>query len=325
MPILLLFLFITTCFAQQDEAKLVETVTTKKSEIIQTVRLIGTIMPRHFATFVARVGGTLDHVIPSGTLAKKGDVIARLENTDLEATVKLAENAQKLAEESYERIVTLSRTNLTSKEEISTRLNALIEARKTLAASRIARDQTVYTAPFDGLVGTYKIREGAQVQVGAAVVTFYKPDDLVIEFDIPEHIVGTITPNQQVYINDKVYTLTHAQKLIDPETHMSPAVMDYDCIDCVVGSNIYVDLVTAHKKDVIVIPAESVFIREGKSHVYVVEKDEATLKPVTPGVRSKDKIEITEGLNEGELVIWCGQGQLYPTAKVKIHKEEGSK
>ena len=59
----------------------------------------------------------------------------------------------------------------------------------------------------------------------------------------------------------------------------------------------------------IVIPLESIVYKEGKQSVIVVEKDKPVFQEVETGIRTKEKVEILTGLDEGdEYVI---EGQLY--------------
>ena len=110
--------------------------------------------------------------------------------------------------------------------------------------------------------------------------------------------------------------------MVDPNTNMSPAIVDYPCENCFIGENIDVDLIVAKKNNVIVIPASSIFLKNGISSVYIVENNKAILKPVTTGIQEKEQIEIIEGIKELDVVIVCGQSRLYPFAKVKIFQAE---
>ena len=66
------------------------------------------------------------------------------------------------------------------------------------------------------------------------------------------------------------------------------------------------------------------FLREGKTYVYVVKDNKTEMRSVTPGIRGKDKLEISSGLEGGELVIIRGQERLSPGIDVKIANEPDS-
>ena len=66
------------------------------------------------------------------------------------------------------------------------------------------------------------------------------------------------------------------------------------------------------------VPAEAVFRREGAMHVFVVENQQARLRPVRVGRTGGGQVEITEGLATGEVVVIDGQFALRDGAPVTI-------
>ena len=149
-------------------------------------------------------------------------------------------------------------------------------------------------------------------------MNYYDPSTIIVEFDVPLSIAPLVRDGSAVYIHNQPYALTHIQKMLDEETHMSPAYVSIKCDDCIIGATTHVSLVVKQKKSVIVIPYESIFLREGKPHVYLVKDNKTALAPVELGIREKEMTEITSGLKNGDRVIVRGQARLYPGASVKI-------
>ena len=133
-----------------------------------------------------------------------------------------------------------------------------------------------------------------------------------------------VKDGSQVFINDKEYFLTHIQKMLDEETHMCPAYVGINAPDSIIGTAVDVSLVIQEQHSVIVIPFEAVFLRQGKSFVYIVKEDKATLAPVELGIRDKQFIEITAGLKEGDPIIVCGHNRLYPDIPVVIASKDSA-
>jgi RND family efflux transporter MFP subunit len=84
------------------------------------------------------------------------------------------------------------------------------------------------------------------------------------------------------------------------------------------------------KSDAIVVPAAAVTLEATNADqgtvMVVDDKSVAHEKTVTIGIRTKDKIEITKGLDEGETVVIEGNFALPDGTKVEIAKEkEGEK
>jgi len=302
--------------------KTVEVVTISPTSIKQTTRLLGTVRPKHATVLMTKTSGTLDYMVPAGESVKKGALIAKIENADVEASYKLSESAEDIAKKQYERTQTLFKSGHVSAKMLEDQKNTWIEAQKRLAATRIDLDKTRFFAPFDGIVGVFKTHEGSQLEVGDAVVTFYDPSQLMVEFDIPDSLIEFLQNGQSVIIKDKLYPLTHFQRMIDEDTHMCPAYVDIACETCLIGTSVPVDLVLQNKNNTIVIPYGATFIREGKMYVYRVVDNKANLTPITLGIREKEKVEVTEGLKMGDVVICVQPQRLYPECAVKVHQNQ---
>jgi membrane fusion protein (multidrug efflux system) len=106
--------------------------------------------------------------------------------------------------------------------------------------------------------------------------------------------------------------------MLDEETHMCPAYVTIECQDCIIGQTVPIDVAIAEHRSVLVIPYEAVFLRDGKSVVYIMKENKATLQPVTLGLREKERIEVQRGLKSGDQVIVRGQTRLYPGAPVVV-------
>ncbi len=304
-----------------QNAKVVEVEIAKLQTIQQTARFIGTLRSEQSTTLVAKSKGILDRFVNSGQHVKKGELIAQIDNKDIERNFKLSQDMEHIAKLQYDRFSQLQKTGVISQNALEEKKGTLIDSQKKLTDAKIAMDEIKIYAPFDGIVGIFKIREGSQVQEGDVLVSFYDPSSTIVEFDVPLSIMNVIHDGSTVFIDKKPYPLTYIQKMLDEETHMSPAYVNIDCNNCIIGSTIDVNLVVRDKNSVIVVPFEAVFLREGKTFVYIVKDDKASLTPVELGIREKELVEITSGLQKNDVVIVRGQARLYPGVPVIIDKE----
>lgn len=307
------------------EAKVVEVEIAVLSNLTSTTRFIGTIRAQHSTTLISKAMGTLDVLLNAGQWVKKGTLIAKIDNADIEKAYELSVSSEKIAHDQYQRVETLQKSGTSSKSAVEERKNAWISAQKALTETKISRDKLHFYAPFDGVIGVFKVHEGAQVQEGDPIVSFYDMASLIVEFGIPATILPKIQNQQLALINGQEYPLTHVQRMIDEETHMCPAYIDYPCKDCLIGTTLDVDLVIAQHKGVIVLPVESIVIKDDHYFVYIVKNGRAVLTPVELGLREKDKIEIISGVTVGDQVIITGQTRLHPDADVTIHQEKTDK
>jgi membrane fusion protein (multidrug efflux system) len=301
-------------------SKVVETETVTLQDLSQTVRLLGTIHPRHTAVFVTKTSGTLAIFFRAGQKVSKGTLIAQVENPDLTQRYALSQSSEKITKIQYERILSLAKSGHASQQTLEEKKNAWIESQKALANAKIELERTQFIAPFDGVIGVFKAREGSQIREGDPIVTVFDPSSLVVEFGIPPAHLSTVHDGQPVQIGDQSYSLTHVQKMIDEETHMAPANVEIanPPASFLMGETIDVEVTLHSKKGIIVVPFEAIFLKNGQSSVYRVEEGKTVVSPVKLGIRQHDRIEITDGLKVGQKVVIRGLERLYPGLAVKI-------
>ena len=300
--------------------KLVEVETVKRHNIQQTVHLLGTIHPKHTTVLVSKGTGMLDALIPTGQHITKGTLIAKMDNPDVEKNLQLSLAAESLAKAQWERFNPLLKTGFVSAKEVEEKKQAWFDAQKELSKTKRELDDLRFYAPFDGIIGAYKKREGSQINPGEAVVTLYDPSSLVVDVDIPCSNLSALQEGQSVRVLGKPYALSHLQKMLDEDTHMCPADVDISCDDCLMGATVDVDLVVAEKKEVVVIPYQALFLKDSKPFVYTVSGGKVVLQAITLGLKQQDLIEITDGLTPGQQLIIKGQERLYPDMVVDVFK-----
>ena len=318
-------IFMTTMMARfmsetGGMSKVVEVVSVKKGDIAQTIRLIGTIWPEHTAMLVSKAPGTLHPAVKAGDRVIKDAVVARIENLEIETIYELSDAGEKIARSQYVRSDQLLESGIASKSATESKESIWVESQKALSSAKIELDKLIMKAPFDGVVGVFRYREGAYVQPGTEIVSVYDPSSAIVELDIPSNIVASVSDHQSVTVNGNPYALTHVQRLVDEKTHMCPAFIDVSSHNFVIGSSVDVDLTLEYHKDVLILPTDAVFLRNGKDFVYKIDDGKAILVPVTLGIREKGRVEIKSGLEAADIVVSCNQTRLYPGALVKVHQ-----
>jgi membrane fusion protein (multidrug efflux system) len=310
--------FVTPSAPTSQEEKIVEFEIVKNATIKQTANFIGTIRARQQTALTAKTNGILMIISPSGQVVKKGDLIAKIENEDIERSYEILKEAEEIAKSQFDRINSLLKPGVSSKNAVEEKKSLLLETQKKQSDAKIAFEEIKIHAPFDGVVGLFKFREGSQVNKGDIIVQFYNPKSLIVEFDVPLSVAKKVENGEQIFVDDKEYHLTYIQKMLDEQTHMCPAYAEINCPNCVIGTTVNVSVVTQKKQSVIVIPFEAIFLRNGKPFVYIVKDNKAMITPIRYGIRDEKRIEITSGLKEGDQVIPFGHNRLYPDVAVKI-------
>lgn len=83
-----------------------------------------------------------------------------------------------------------------------------------------------------------------------------------------------------------------------------------------------IKIITEAKENAVKLPVDCLISRYGEHFVYVVKEDNSVEKRViVPGIQIDNKVEIIEGLEAGETVVFQGQSLLSDGSKVKIMSE----
>lgn len=301
--------------------KIVDAVVVSLHDIQRTETFIGTIQAKRSTILAAKVRGILDIVTQAGQQVKKDDVLAHIIDTHGDQTYQLALEKEQLAKTQYDRAMLLHQQGSLSKNALEEKKNAWLDASKNKVDAQKSRSHTLLEVPFNGVVGIFKAQEGSLVNENDAIVSVFDPTTLKVSFDIPLEILSYLQDGTTVFIGGKTYALTHVQRMLDPSTHMCPAYVNLDGNDFTIGSTLDVNVVVEEAKNVIVIPHAAIFMKEGKTCVYIIEETRAKLTEVTCGMRNRDVIAIKEGLKTGDTIISNAPTRIYPGMPVRINKQ----
>jgi len=176
-------------------------------------------------------------------------------------------------------------------------------------------------ATMNGTVTTLTGAVGQWAGPTSAIAVVSTLDNLEIRFSVIERYVSLVKEGQKALITFDAFpgevfeaTVTKLSPTLDTNTRTRSATCRLDKEDERVIAGMYarIKLVVAEKDGVIVVPFAAVSTTENGSYVYVVGNEGsekvARRKSVSIGTRQDDRIEITDGLKEGDLLITKGQG-----------------
>lgn len=84
------------------------------------------------------------------------------------------------------------------------------------------------------------------------------------------------------------------------------------------GDNIDVEITTALEEAVLTVPSKSIFEKEGKDCLYIVENGKAVLTSVEIGLEGEEYTQILDGIQKGAVVILSPGNSITDGSKVKV-------
>lgn len=327
--------FIYKNFFIKPEIKIIETASAEKGSIRGVLVATGIIKPQVGAVVKvgARATGTIVKMnVKIGDRVKKGQLIALIDDREIQKTIEQQKAAIKEAKANYEyseinheRQVELLKYEYTTKDQVDKAKSQLDSARATLderiAALQQSETRLSYTriyVPIDGVVSDVTAQEGETIVAGlqvANLVTIIDPKLLEMWIYIDETEVGRVKIGQQV----EYYVDTFPDKFFKgsiEKVYPQPVVKDNivyylsivkvsleDAAFLRTEMTANVRIIFDEKPDVLTAPNSAIKFEKGKHIGYKVMSDGKVEKVnLKIGLRGEDRTEIISGVKEGEVL-----------------------
>lgn len=264
-----------------------------------------------------------------GTHVDKGELLAKINDNPLQAQLKKLEAQIPLAQDRVYRQRALLAKDAVSQEafeQVQTELDKLM-ADIELVKANIA--QTELRAPFDGIIGLRNVSEGAYTSPSTVIAKLTKISPLKIDFSIPERYSAEVKNGTRIAFSlerndgamEKFYATVYAvESKVDLETRTLNVRATYPNT----GENILpgrltsVEITKQEIPNALTVPSEAVIPEMGKNIVYKYENGVALPKEITMGIRTESRVQVLDGLMQGDTIITSGVMQLRMGMKVSI-------
>ena len=326
----------------------------EKADLPVTLDALGTVTAAATTTVRPQVSGILQKVLfKEGQMVKAGQVLAQIDPRPFELALMQASGQRQRDEAqlenarlTLERYQTLLSQDSIARQDVDTQAALVKQLQGTVMTDRAnegtARLNLSYcrvVAPISGRVGLRVVDIGNLVSSGdaggLAVITQLSPID--VEFAVPQDRVPELMTrmNEGASLSALAFDRTRTTMLekgrfsaldnqVDTQTGtvMSKARFDNAKFALFPSQFVNVRLELRTIKDAIMVPVTA--LRHGASgdYVYVLNADHTvSVRMVTRGQATVEKVQIASGLQSGEQVITEGADRLKDGAKVVLPSE----
>lgn len=305
----------------------VNVIVVQPTEMTGTVRTVGTILPNEEVTLVSEVNGRVTSIhFREGATVKKGDLLVKINDSELQAQYEKARSRKKILEDREYRERILLEKNATSRELYDAALNELNANKADLDLIAAQIEKTEIRAPFYGVTGLRYISEGAYVNPAIMITTLQKMDSVKIDFSLPERYFGVVGTGDRINftldgIKGKFTAKIYA---IEPKIDFTTRSLKARAVAVNPGNAIPggafadIELPMVRSAGSIVLPAEVITPDVLGYKVFIYSDGKAVPKPVEIGFRDEKQVIITSGLEAGDTVITSGIINLRPNSPVAI-------
>lgn len=301
---------------------------------------IGTLVAVRGVTVGAEVTGVIREVgFDSGASVRKGQLLVRLDTTSEEAQLAAARADAELAHINRDRARTLrsgganTPADLDAAEARAKQADAVVANLEALIAKKTIR------APFDGRVAIRQVELGQVVSPGTPIASLQSVTPIYAEFALPQQALADLKVGQKARMRTDIFgaavwegQVTTVNPEVDVSTRNVRVRATFPNGDGRLrpGMFVNVDVLSAEKKKVTVIPATSVIYAPYGDSVYVVEekKEEpgkgglvVRQRFVRLGDRRGDFVAVASGLQPGETVVSSGAFKLRNGVAIAVNND----
>ena len=174
----------------------------------------------------------------------------------------------------------------------------------------------ILRAPVDGVVAAIFVNQGEYIQKGQAIALINNPEELYLKIEIPlahhqEVKSGLKAIVKSSMMGDKKITaeIIGIGTVMDPASGTIPVELAFTekNVSLLSGSIMQVEIIL-NEEDKFVVSEKALYYSGEKIFLPILKAGKVTKKEVTLGARENGKVEINEGLQDGDDII-TGAGE----------------
>jgi membrane fusion protein, multidrug efflux system len=320
-----------------------------KSDDQHTLNYSGSVKARTEMNLGFRVPGKIvERLVDIGDHVKPGEVLARIDATDLELAVKTAkanvDAAQKQVQTAgltQKRAQQLFAKNFSSQADVDQATLGYQQAVASFDAAtsslQQAQNQVSYAelmADRDGIVTTIGADSGQVVSAGAPVVTVAVDGEKEVQIAVPETDIAHFKPGQTVgvgfWTDDGMRMDGKVREVAGSADQQSRTFSVRVSLPgdprVLLGMTATVEAKVETGKPFASVPLEALAQKDGKTLVWIVDQGTSTVhaRDVTVGDFAPDGVRVQNGLQPGDLVVAAGTQFMTENLKVKLPDENST-
>lgn len=306
----------------------------KDSVFTHYTELQGSVATKQNILISPEAAGLLTHVyVKEGQRVSKGQRLARIDDSGMAQSLEQMKVQAQLAQTTYERQKRLWEQNIGSEMQYLQAKTNYEAQQKSINAMQEQLAKTIVTAPFSGTIDDVITEQGNVVMPGSPLLRLVNLKDMYIQVDVPENYLTSIKKGTKVQVDFPAITERMESHIRQTSSVINPANRSFSIEIPVKNTtgNVKPNL-TARLKindytspNAIMVPLSVISENQnGEQYVMIVaQSDKGTIakrRPVTTGLSKGDLVEITSGLQTGDLLITEGARTVQEDQEIAVKK-----
>lgn len=288
---------------------------------------IGTARASESIAITSKLSERVERVrFESGQRVEAGQVLVDLDVGGDVADLDAARTAYREAQRQFERQRQLAEQKLIPTSQLDAQRAARDAAQAQVQQAMARVSDRAIVAPFAGVLGLREVSPGQLLGPGTTITTLDAIDTMQVDFSVPEVHLAKLKDGLAVEARSDAWRgevffgrILSVDSRIDIATR---SVMVRAAVDNTEGKLLPGMLLTLsvlqQEREALVVPEISVQQNGTLSFVYRVDADDvAQMVPVRLGAREAGRVEVLDGLQEGDRIVVDGTVKLRPGQKIR--------
>jgi RND family efflux transporter MFP subunit len=322
----------------------VDTAPATRAEVIEYITVVGNLVGQATVDIVPRVAGRIDSLTAKlGDQVTRGQQVAKIEDRELQQQVIQVEQSlevNRATVKQRESDLQLRRTTLARQQEL---LDKGLQTRQTvedsqaafnsavaavdLAKAQLAQTEarldelkitlsnTTVVSPVDGFVGRRNLDQGAFAGANTVILQVVDIATVRMVANLVEKDFRRITQGVEAEVEVDAFpgetfsgVVSRVAPIFDAATRTASMEIEVPNPGYRLKPGMYarVRLTAERKANALTVPRNALVDVEGQRGVFLPDGAAAKFQPVTTGLQDEIRVEILEGLTDGQQVITTG-------------------
>ena len=323
----------TAIVAEKNASVSVKIDTVKTEEVSLDFVSNGNFEPIQELKFSAEKSGKVTKVlVKEGDYVSVGQILAIVRSDVINVNAENANAVYQNAVADYNRFENAFKTGGVTKQQLDQAKIAMVNAKSQLTQANINVGDTRIKAPISGLINKKFIEPGS-ILAGmppSELFEIVNVSKLKLKVTVNESQVASLKVGTTINVGTNVYPDKNFTGKITFVAPKADASLNFP-VEIEIANNATKDLKAGmygtakfasnqQKQTLKIVPRNAFVGSVSSNQIFVIENGTAKLKKVTAGRILGDKVEILNGLNDGETVIVTGQINLQDGSKVEVIK-----
>ena len=307
-----------------------------RGAIARNVTVTGTVEPIRTVGVNSQLPGALLTVnAQEGDIVRQGAVLARVDDRELQAQLAAAEASFQVAEAQFQRAQQLRDRKVITAPEYDRDRTAFASAKAQYDQLKTRIGYATVRAPLTGVVTEKMVETGDVIGNQQRLFSIADISSMVVRVGVSELDVVQLGTGDQVMVTLDAIPDRPLRGRIrrvfpqgDPTTRLVPVEIVLDAESARVARPGFLARVTfalGARDGVLLVPGGAVIGGAGGQAVFVVQDGKAVRRAVETGVTSEGRVEIRNGLQEGEQIVIAGNNLLRDGMGVRaVNATDGS-